>query len=121
MDKSMTLNVAPLAWSQETIPVGYVEYEDEDQYEALRMRHQETHVFRFDSRNGRIANVTLVRGALPLGDVEPRPVSEHLMLCGKAVQASILGWLSNHYVILRRGKPITFWANANRHRLLSRA
>lgn len=117
----MTLNVAPLVWSQETIPVGYVEYEDEDQYEALRMRHQETHVFRFDSRNGRIANVTLVRGALPLGDVEPRPVSEHLMLCGKAVQASILGWLSNHYVILRRGKPITFWAKANRHRLLSRA
>jgi hypothetical protein len=115
------MNVAPIRFSQEDFRIGRVDYEGEEHYENLRLRHEHTHVFRYDARDRKIANVTIVGGVDPLGVVERVPVDEHLLLLGKAVQRSILGWLSGRLTIIKRGKPLTFWGGANESKLLSRA
>ena len=118
---SVFMNVAPVGFSQERFRVGRVVYEGEEHYEDLRLRHEHTHVFRFDARDGKIANVAVADGVSPLGDVETVPVEEHLLLLGKAVQRSILGWLAGRLTIIKRGQPLSFWGGVNDSKLLSRA
>lgn len=115
------MNVAPVRFSQEDFRVGRIAYEDEEHYEQLRSEHEDTHVFRFDVRDRKIANVATADGTDPLGDVDRVQVDEHLLLLGKAVQRSILGWLAGRRTIIKRGKPLTFWGGANESKLLSRA
>lgn len=118
-----TLNIAPVDFSRATLAIGWVDYVDDVQYEKLRQDHRETHVCRFDSRTRRIANVTLQPGLKPLGEVEEdAPANRNLLLLGKAVQASLLGWLvKNKRKVLRFSKPIIFLGSKARTKLLSAA
>lgn len=115
------VNLAPVHFSGEEISLGRLEHEGDDRYADLRAKHQGTHAFRFDSREGVITNVAIAEGAGPLGEVTQVPIDEHLLLLGKAVQQSILGWLAGHRTILKRSKPLVFWGGAEESRLLRRA
>lgn len=120
-NRSVKINLAPVRFSEDEIRVGRLEYDGEDEYAALRAEHQETHAFRFDSRQGSITNVSIADGVEPLGKTERVRVDGHLLLLGKAVQQSILSWLSGHRKILKRSKPLMFWGGAEESRLLRRA
>jgi hypothetical protein len=116
-----TLNIAPVTFSEGFIKIGRVEYEDEETYARLREKHWQTHVFRFDSRDGRVANVTLRSDVQPLGEVEEVPVQDNLLLMAKAIQQSILIWLAGQRPIVKAGKRLIFWGGLAQSLLLSRA
>ena len=120
-NSALILNLAPIRFSAETVEVGRLPYTDEETYAALRQMHRDTHVFRFDQRDGQIANVTLAPGTRPLGECRAEPVANHLLLLGKAVQQSLLQWLAQRFTIVHRARPVSFWGGATRSRLLSRA
>jgi hypothetical protein len=115
------LNLAPITFSKSTVPIGWLPYVDEEDYEQLRERHRRTHLFRFDGRSNRIANVTIAPEAVPLGQVEKEaPLAENLLLAGQAVQASVLAWLrKNNRRVISRSKPIVFLGSTQRTKVLS--
>jgi hypothetical protein len=117
----LTLNIAPVTFSEGFIKIGRVEYEDEEAYAKLREEHWQTHAFRFDSRDGRIANVTLRSDVQPLGEVEEVQVQDNLLLMAKAIQQSILIWLAGQRPIVKAGKRLIFWGGLAQSLLLSRA
>ena len=117
---SITLNAAPLSFVEDEIEIGFLPDKGKEANDALRDAHKATHVFRFDSRYSKIANVGL-DGAAPLGAVRTRPVNENLFLAGHVVQRQIVDRLSRRYTILRDLNPVIFWAAARRHRLFSRS
>ena len=117
---SIVLNAAPLSFDRDTIDVGYLPDEGKEAYAALREEHKGTHVFRFDRREGLIANVGIA-GAAPLGSTKPQRLEENLYLASRVVQSQIVSWLKGRYTVLRRRNPVIFWASAQRHQLLSRA
>ena len=119
----ITFNLAPIAFSRSTVPIGWMADVGKDAYKELRERHRQTHGFRFDGRTSRIANISLQSDVAPLGEVEEdAPISENLLLVGKAVQASILGWLrKNNRRVVSRSKPIVFLGSTQRTKLLTTA
>lgn len=117
---SIILNAAPLSFDRDTINIGYLPDEGKEAYAALREEYRDTHVFRFDRREGLIANVG-VAGAAPLGDTKAQRLDENLFLASRVIQSQIVSWLKGRYTVLRRRSPIIFWASAQRHQLLSRA
>lgn len=120
-EKAVTLNIAPVTFSKETINIGRIEYENEDAYARLRDWNWRTHAFRYDSRDGLISNVAIVPEAKPLGKVETVNVQENLLLLGRAIQYSIINWLANQLPIVRAGKRLTFWGGRAEAMLLSSA
>jgi hypothetical protein len=117
----LTLNIAPVAFSEKFIKIGRVEYQDDEAYAELREEHWQTHAFRFDSRDGRIANVTLASDVQPLGEVEEVSIQDNLLLMAKAIQQSILIWLAGQRPIVKAGKRLVFWGGLAESFLLSRA
>lgn len=117
----LTLNIAPVTFSEKHIAIGRIEYKNEEVYAKLREEHWQTHAFRFDSRDGRISNVTLKSGVQPLGEVEEVAVQDNLLLMGKAIQQSILIWLAGQRPIVRAGKRLIFWGGLPQSLLLSKA
>lgn len=117
---SITLNAAPISFGHDQIEVGFLPDKGKEANDVLRDAHRGTHVFRFDRRYGKIANVGL-DGASPLGAVRTRPVDENLFLAGHAIQRQVVDWLSRRYTVLRDLNPVVFWAAASRHKLLSRS
>ncbi len=107
--KNITLNIVPITFSEKTISVGRLEYKNEDDYTQLRETYKKTHAFRFDPRDGFIANVAIEPNTPPLGDVEIVEVQENLLLLGRAIQQSILNWLANQLPIIKADKRLTFW------------
>ena len=120
-DKSVILNIAPITFSKETINIGKIEYENEDEYARLRDWNWRTHAFRYDSRDGFISNVAIAPGVNPLGREETVNVRENLLLLGRAVQQSIINWLANHLQIVKAGKRLTFFGGRAEAMLLSQA
>ena len=104
----LTLNIAPVAFSQESIDIGRVEYKSEESYTRLREEYWQTHAFRFDSRDSMIANVSLKPDAKPLGEVEEVPIQENLLLMAKAIQQSILIWLAGHRPIVKGVNTLSY-------------
>lgn len=123
MSGKHVLNIAPISFSSATLPIGHVEYVDETHYEKLRREHRHTHVFRFDSRSGHVANISLAPGVSPLGDVEGAARADtNLLLLGKVIQSSLVSWLvKNNRRVLRFSKPIVFLGSKARTRLLTAA
>lgn len=120
---SLVLNLVPISFSKATVSVGRVDYAHEEQYEQLRSDNRESHVFRFDNRDRKIANVSLSPGVLPKGVIreQEEPVQEHLLLLGKVVQHSVVEWLKRRRTILKRSRPVVFWGGKDQAMLLSRA
>ena len=119
MTKSLSINIAPITFSKSEIRIGRLPYNDEDEYKKVREGHWTTHAFRFDSRDGKISNVPIFPNRSALGDIETVDIQEHLLLMGKAIQQSILNWLSGSRPILKAGKKLTFWGGRSETLLLS--
>jgi hypothetical protein len=117
---TLVLNIAPVSFSAATFRAGFLPFNDDESYEALREKHRATHVFRFDTRTGLIANIALDDGT-PLGEVDEVKVEDHLLLLGKAVQHSISEWLRPTAEVLKLARPIKFFGKASRSRLLKSA
>src|ERR1043165_6993332 len=100
----LILNIAPVSFSTNTFSAGFLPFEGDESYAALRDQHRPTHVFRFDSRAGQIANVALA-DETPLGDVRDVQVEDHLLLLGKAVQHSLSEWLRPTSEVLKLARP----------------
>lgn len=120
-DKQVTLNIAPITFSKDTITIGKLEYKNEEEYAQLREWNWRTHAFRYDSRDGYISNVAISPGEKPMGRVEAVVVQENLLLLGKAVQQSIINWLANLLPIVKAGKRLTFFGGRAEAMLLSQA
>ena|SRR5271157_3414865 len=120
-EKQVTLNIAPIIFSKDTITIGKIEYKNEEEYAHLRDWNWRTHAFRFDSRDGYISNIAITPGAKPLGREETVIVKENLLLLGKAVQQSIINWLANLLPIVKAGKRLTFFGGRAETMLLSQA
>jgi hypothetical protein len=117
---SVLLNAAPVSFDRETVEIGYLPDEGKEAYQTLRERHKDTHVFRFDARIQKIANVG-VGDAAPLGTVSVQPVEENLLLASRVIQRQIVEQIKDRYVVLRDLNPVVFWSAARRNRLLANA
>jgi len=83
--------------------------------------HWSTHSFRFDSRTNEIINIAIADNVSPLGEIEEVDIEDHLLLAARAVQRSILVWIAREVPILRGGKQLIFWGQADSALLLTRA
>ncbi|WP_420382232.1 argonaute/piwi family protein [Novosphingobium sp.] len=102
----LSLNLAPVSFSQDTFEAGRTPYEDDAQYRGLREKHQATHAFRYDVRDRAIYDIAMVIDAAPLGAPISLRTQEHLALLGKAVNHALLEWLTPRRTILRRARPL---------------
>lgn len=118
---NLVLNVVPVMFSAESVEVGLLDYKDEDAYAALRQKHWQTHAFRFDTRTRNIINVGLNPDVRPLGEVKAVEIRHNLLLLAKAIQQSILIWLAQGVPIIKAGKGLMFWGQADAAHLLTQA
>ena len=58
----MTVGIAPVIFSGEYVRIGRLNPEKHGPVKELREKHQKTHAFRFDTRDGTIANISLQSG-----------------------------------------------------------
>lgn len=114
----LTLNVAPVTFSDTEFTVGVLPYRSDEEYRTLRESHRVSHVFRYNNKTGNITNVGLAHDIQPIGNPTREPVREHLLLLGKAIQGSLLRWLLNINIVLRPSKPIMFWGKKRSAQLL---
>ena len=117
----LTLNIVPISFNSEEMTVGRLPKVEGEPYFQLREEHWQTHTFRYDHRTEEILNVPLVPDATPLGTLDKVAPQDHLLLIAKAIQHSILLWLSGKLPILRGGKKIVFWGQTETALLLSQA
>lgn len=118
---NLVLNIVPVILTADKMTVGRMPKMDEEAYRQLREKHWQTHTFRYDSRAEEILNVSQIANVQPLGQADRVDVQEHLLLLAKAIQHNILLWLANRRPILRGGKKVVFWGQADEALLLSRA
>src|SRR5574341_1298928 len=117
----LILNIVPISFSVAKARIGWLPYENENAYSKLREQYWQTHAFRFDSRVQKIANIAIKSNTDPLGIIEEADVNEHFFLIAKAIQHSILIWLASGVPIIRAGKKLIFWGQAESARLLTKA
>lgn len=108
---TLSLNLAPIRFSERHFDAGQTPYEDDDQYRVLRESHQNTHAFRYDARDTMIYDVPMASGALPLGKTVTLKTQDHLALLGKTVNYALLAWLAPRRTILRRTRPLQCLGN----------
>ncbi len=114
----LILNIAPITFSEANILVGRLGDLDRQTYREVREKHQRTHVFRFDHREGEVLNVAIAPDVEPLGRVDEVPLHEFLM--GRALQKLILLWLiENNLRVLKSGKRLVFLGRKAESRLLT--
>jgi hypothetical protein len=118
---ALTLNIAPITFDADQVTLGRLPYTSDEDYERLREIHRESHVLRFDRRDGAIVNVPVSRHEAPLGAVSVEPVGEHLLLLSKAMQHALVRWLKPRFLILSRARPVTFWGGNRQAKLLEQA
>ena len=66
----MTLGIAPVLFSDEYFRIGRLDAEQHGPVTELRKKHRKTHAFRFDARDGKIANIGLQADIEPMGEIE---------------------------------------------------
>ena len=117
----LTLNIAPITFDAERVTLGRLDYPGDDEYQRFLEAHRETHVLRFDQRDGTVVNVPISRHEGPLGRVSVESVRDHLFLLSKAMQHALVRWLCARFLILSRGQPVTFWGGNKQAKLLEQA
>ncbi len=120
-EKAITLNIVPISFSSETILIGKLKYQNEEEYKKLREWNRLTHAFRYDSRDGNISNLGINTNIQPLGQIEEAEVKKNLLLLGRGIQQSIINWLANKRPIVKTGKRLTFWGGVANASLLTSA
>ena len=102
----LTLGIAPVCFSDDRVRIGRLARETHGPIRDLRREYGRTHAFRFDARNGMIANIGLGPGIEPMGEVEEIAVGEHLLLLAEAIGHQLRHWVSGRRKILRRFHPL---------------
>ncbi len=102
----LTLGIAPACFSADRVRIGRLAPETHGLIKELRREHGWTHAFRFDARDGMIANIGLGPGIEPFGQLEEVVVGEHLLLLAEAIGHQLWHWLSGRRKILRRFRPL---------------
>lgn len=115
----LTLGIAPAMFSGDRLRIGWLDPEEHGLIKDLRREHGRTHAFRFDRRNGMIANIGLRPDLEPLGQIEEATVGEHLLLLAEAIEHQLHRWLSGSRKILRAFHPLI--CLGSRDRLLGKA
>lgn len=108
-----------MSFSSDSTRIGRLDPEKHGPIKELRRTHARSHAFRFDLRDGEIANVGLKAGVDPMGTVEEVPIGEHLLLFADAIQQQLRNWFSGQRKILRRFRPLI--CLGHRDRLLTKA
>ena len=106
---AISLNLAPVRFSKSTFEAGCTPYRNEAQYRELREARQATHTLRFEARDSVIYDIPMSADTNPIGTAKTLNTSEHLALLGKAINHSLLTWLSLRRTILRRARPLQSW------------
>lgn len=117
--EGLVLAIAPVVFSDDRVQIGRLDPEEHVSIRELRREHQRTHAFRFDSRDGKIANIGLEPRIDPKGKVEDVAVGEHLLLFAEAIEQQLRRWLSAKRKILRSFRPLI--CLGDRDRLLMQA
>src|SRR6266446_615070 len=73
----MTVGIAPVIFSGEYVRIGRLNAEKYGPIKELREKHRRTHAFRFDARDGTIANIGLQSGIEPMGEIDEARVGEN--------------------------------------------
>ncbi len=120
-ETELTLNIIPISFESEKILVGRLANIAQEEYKQLRDTHWKTHSFRYDRRTDEILNISLQSDIAPLGKPDEVNIKDHLLLLARAIQRSILVWLSAALPILRGDKKLKFWGQAENALLLSQA
>ena len=115
----MIFNVVPVDFSREKVRIGQTPYVDEAGYRALRELHWRTHTFRYDRDSGAILNIPVLADVDPLGTVEEVDIRDYLALVARAVQHATLVWIAGRLPVLKGGKQLTFWGQADHAHLLT--
>ena len=102
----LTLGIAPVILSGDRVRIGRLDPEKYGLIKDLRLKHRRTHAFRFDARDGKIANIGLRPTIAPMGEIEEVKVREHLLLLAVAINHQLGNWLSGKRRILRRFHPL---------------
>ena len=102
----MTLGIAPVIFSGEYVRIGRLNAEKHGPIKELREKHRKTHAFRFDARDGMIANIGLQPGIEPMGEIKEARVGENLLLLAMAIEHKLWQWLLRTRKILRRFQPL---------------
>ena len=97
----LTLGIAPVIFSGDRVRIGRLDSEEHGLIKDLRREHGRTHAFRFDARDGKIANIGLRPGIEPMGEIDEVAVGEHLLLLAEAIGHQLRHWLSGSRKILR--------------------
>jgi hypothetical protein len=117
--EGLTLGIAPVVFSADTFRIGRLKPAEDGSLRELRKEYGKTHAFRYDSRDGMIANVAVRPGDQPIGQLSDAAVSEHLLLLAEAIEHQLRHWLSCSRTILRRYRPLV--CLGSRDRLLATA
>ena len=115
----LTLGIAPIIFSGDRVRIGRLDPEDLKTIKTLRRKHGMTHAFRFDARDGKIANISVQPGIEPMGAIEDVAVGKHLLLLAGAINHQLHYWLSGSRKILRHVHPLICLGNHDR--LLTKA
>ena len=115
----LTLGIAPAVFSRDRVRIGRLDPEKHGSIQDLRQAHSRTHAFRFDARDGKVANIGLHPDIEPLGDIEEVDVGHHLLLLAVAIEHQLRRWLAGNRKILRRFRPLM--CLGKRDQLLSKA
>ena len=115
----LTLGIAPIIFSEDRMRIGRLDPEDLKTIKNLRRKHGKTHAFRFDARDGKIANISVQPGIEPMGEIEEVAVGKHLLLLAVAINHQLHHWLSGSRKILRHFHPLICLGNYDR--LLTKA
>ena len=116
---SLTLGVAPVVFSSDRARIGRLHPDRDGPIGDLRRTHWRTHAFRFDARDGWIANIGLRPDIVPLGKIDDVPVADHLLLLAIAIEHALRRWFSHARRILKPFRPIV--CLGDRDRLLTTA
>jgi hypothetical protein len=115
----MTIGVAPVILSSEYVRIGRLDAEKHGPIKELREKHRKAHAFRFDARDGTIANIGLQPGIEPMGEIKEARAGENLLLLAVAIEHKLRQWLLGTRKILRRFRPLI--CLGDRDRLLATA
>lgn len=116
---SLTLGISPVEFSGEHVRIGRLDSTNDTSISDLRREHRTTHAFRFDARDGKIANIGVRPGIEPLGEIEEVPIAAHLLLLAEAISHQLRQWFSGNRKILRPFHPLV--CLGSRDRLLANA
>ena len=103
---SLTLGVSPIVFSSDRARIGRLDPDRDGPIADLRRAHWRTHAFRFDARDGLIANIGLHPDIDPLGEIDDVPVNGHLLLFAVAIEHALRRWFSGVRRILKPFRPI---------------